>query len=96
MSTIIITGNPVDGFKHYGPLPDEIDLDDPSLDNIRDGNDWWMAQLDPVEGTETAAYEQIGRIIVKAYRSHPEHWHNVLPIVVLDDIKQAIRLEENT
>jgi hypothetical protein len=45
MSTIIITGNPVDGFKYHGPFdtPDSaIDYEEHVLD---EGVDWWIAPL---------------------------------------------------
>jgi hypothetical protein len=48
LKALIVTGNPVDGFKFIGPF----DTRDDAVDSASRGEidkDWWVADLHPVE-----------------------------------------------
>lgn len=51
MTTIIVTGNPVDGFTFYGPFEDGVEAQDWATAFL-DG-DWWGANLRQPEPTYT-------------------------------------------
>ena len=48
-SFVVVTGDPVDGFRFYGPTPLESDRTDAYTRRLEDiGEDWWQAPLHAV------------------------------------------------
>lgn len=46
--TIIVTGNPVDGFRHVGPFDTPSAAIDWATSNVTE--EWWETQLETKEG----------------------------------------------
>ena len=46
MNYIICYGNPIDGLTFIGPFEDRDDAVRYAENDIRDGGDWWIAELD--------------------------------------------------
>lgn len=52
MKSILIVGNPCDGFRFYGPVSHAGDAAD-LVEQVTDpGEAWWVADLNPPEGEE--------------------------------------------
>lgn len=49
---IIVTGNPVDGFKFIGPFPEDVEIPERHTDGL---DYWWIAPLSDYDSTVTIA-----------------------------------------
>ena len=48
--SIIVTGNPVDGFEFYGPFKSITEAaEHANTDGLFDDHDWWVADLHAVK-----------------------------------------------
>lgn len=57
MSTVLITGNPVDGFAFRGPFADRVAAIKYAEWN-HEGGDWWVADMLPDDSVTLAALDQ--------------------------------------
>jgi len=57
MLTILITGNPVDGFVYRGPFVDRDAAIKYAEDNYT-GADWWISDLQPDDTAEINSRDQ--------------------------------------